>query len=334
MDTNLLWTGAMWHEKETMDKRDFVAGDVFWIPSEEELNKQKSISLTKALLKTTNQSCVPSCTAHSLCHLISIQNIIESSTQDIFVDPKDQWENNQWRPTVCSWRWDYLEVALKTANKNWVKGTIKGKPFTFELDGYNYESRTTFWKDLIFKLIAYRLRNSWPLYVAFRGNGQVSLEISRGERVTEITLAEDSYWHAVILTWIKFDDNWNLERVEFINSWSPNTENTEEEKLISSFKIKWDLFSKLIDNGIFWRRYFLSFDKANMPTENLFIDYNVWSEPEHTEAVKRAKEFGIVKWVKTDIWYKLEPHVPISRLQVILIVYRVAMRLLKKLGKE
>jgi hypothetical protein len=55
------------------------------------------------------------------------------------------------------------------------------------------------------------------------------------------------------------------------------------------------VFEQLIKNAIRGRRYFLVFDKKDMIDKPLFIDYAKGSEAEHTEAVRWAKETGIIK---------------------------------------
>ena len=320
-----LGTGALWHDKETMDQRDYLAWDVL---AETEI-KEETVSYTKALLQTTHQSCVPSCTAHSLCHVVAIQNILEESTQDIFVDPKDQWENNQWRPTLCSWRWDYLEVALDKLRKNGVKGKVRGKDFVFNIAWSAFESWTSKPYPEMFAFLAGRLKQVWPLYVAFRWNSKIYNEISAGEIKTFFTLSETDGWHAVAFTGVNFEN----KELEFINSRNPNTENINGEKKLSSFNISFDLFARLIAEGIFGWRYFIAYDDDNMLKDPLFIDYAEWSEPEHTEAVTRAKEIGLVVGVKKPMGYALEPHSSMTRLQVILVLFRFGKWVLKQIGK-
>ena len=324
-DSTELGTGALWHEPQDMDQRDYLASDIL---AEADL-VEKSVSYTKALLQTTHQSCVPSCTAHSLCHVISIQNILEEKTQEIFVDPKDQWESNQWRKTVCSWRWDYLEVALEKLRQNGVKGTVRGKPFVFKITWTAFESWTSRPYPEMFGFLAGRLRQVWPLYVAFRGNSKIYNECSAGEIKTFFTLAETDWGHAVALTGINFEK----KELEFINSWNVNTDNIAGEKKLSSFKISFDLFARLVAGGIFGRRYFIAYDDDNMLKDPLFIDYAEWNSKEDTEAVTRAKENGLVIGVKKPNWQALEPYANITRLQVILIMYRFWKWVLKQLGK-
>lgn len=248
-----------------MDRRDRVASSVLWEPTQEDLDNVWTIIYTKAIKETVNQNCVPSCTANALCHIVEIQNVLEEKTQDIFVDHKYQWENNQWRKWECSWPWYHLESAIKKLHANWVKGNIEDKDFLFEIDWYAYD---TWNKPNLFKYIAYRLKQSrQPLYVVFAWNRQISLEIYRGERTTDLMMKEKTYNHAVCLSGVDFEQQY----VYFTNSRNHNTNNIDWEKKISSFKIKFDLFEKLVKRGVFNWRFFLIFDKENMVNENLLV---------------------------------------------------------------
>lgn len=326
-----LWAWAIWKDPEEADQRDFVAWDVFGTPSDDELSKVESISLTNMILETVNQWCVPSCTANSLCHLIHIQNAVEEMTTDIWVDHDDQWINNQWKRKVCQWETgDYLERALQTLYKNWVKWKISWRDFVFKIDWYAFQSWTSDGFDKMLRIAAYRMdKLNQPLYVAFRWNNRISLEISQWERKTLIGMQDQTYGHAVWWTGVDFERKY----VEFVNSRHHNTVNGVWQKKISSFKISFDLFEKLIKNSMRGWRYFIPFDAKNMTEKPLFVDYAQWSEPEHTEVVKWAKDNGIVKGVPSPQWPRLEPHASTTRLQNILMLYRVAKWILSEVAK-
>lgn len=314
------WTWAVRKEEWDHDLRDFLAWDVVWMPTDEQLNKAKSISLTSYLKQTTDQWCVPSCTAHSLCHIVTIQNIIEESTQNIYVDVDDQWINNQGKKKVCSGEtWDYLERAVKTLHKNWVSGMVRWENFTFNIDWYAYESLKTFEFEKMLKLFAYRMRElNQPLYCAFKWNAQISKEISIGEWISIITLQAATYGHAVAMSAINFEERW----VEFANSWNKNNNNKAGEKKISSFRISFDVFEKLIENGIRWWRYRFIIDQKNMIAKPLFIDFAKWQTQEATDAVARAKETWMIQWVPSELGPKLEPYRAMTRIEYIIAEYR------------
>jgi hypothetical protein len=321
---------AEWLSPEEMDERDFVAGDVVWLPSDKELDEVPSIDLSKVPMETIDQWCVPSCTAVGVCHSVLIQNVLDHKTVDLSVSAIDQWEANQKRIRECKGRWDYLETAVHSLYKNGVKGKVLGKDFRFKIDGHMYESWKVFPFDKMLKLMAYRIgKLKQPLYLAFRGNYQISKEITEGRWKTVITLDESTYGHATLWTAVIFEE----KDIVITNSRDHNTLNVEWKKKLSTFRISFDVFEKLLANGIFGWRYFLTFDKKDMATEKLFVDYATGTEPEHTEAVTWVKENGIVKWVPSPQWARLEPHTNITRLQVIIMIYRAVMWLLKKLGK-
>lgn len=326
-----LGAGALWKEPHEMDERDFVAGDVVWLPSDKELDEVKSIDLSRVQMETINQGCVPSCTAVALTHNVTIQNILDHKTVDLSASAIDQRENNQKRIWECKWRWDYLENAVGTLYKNGVKWKILGKDFVFKIDWHMYESWKVFPFDKMLKLMAYRIGSlKQPLYLAFRANSKISREITEWRWKTVIKLDETTYGHATLWTAVIFEEN----DVKITNSRDFNTDNMNGDRKLSTFRISFDVFEKLLANGIFGWRYFLTFDKKDMASEKLFVDYATGTEQEHTDAVTWVKENGIVKWVPSPQWPRLEPHTNVTRLQVIIMIYRAFMWLLKKLGKE
>ena len=63
----------------------------------------------------------------------------------------------------------------------------------------------------------------------------------------------------------------------------------------------------------------------------LFKDftYNKWEEA--SEAVKWAKDNWIIKWIEHSDWERyLEPNSPVTRLQILIILYRLVKTFIKR----
>ena len=71
-------------------------------------------------------------------------------------------------------------------------------------------------------------------------------------------------------------------------------------------------------------RYRVLYDKKDVTMEKLFNDFTGYNEHDEAyQAVKRAKEAGVIKGVPTALWPRLEPNRPITRLETLLVLYRL-----------
>lgn len=306
---------------EEADPRDYEAEFVFGEITNEMLeNLPRKVDLIGIIDETYNQGNVGACTAYGITHNVLIQNIINRGTNKIFVDPKYQWVHNQWKVLLPNTWWDYLEHAASTLKNNGIKWTLEnGKQHIFKIDWYVTEAVDTDFQRFL-KIITYRLANNQPLYRQLRGTQPIWRECSNWEIVTEYTLAGTTWWHAL--------DLWSIDRdrrkVGFVNSWHWNAQNNAWEYKISKFEIGFDLFEKLLKNKIFNRRYWILFHKEDIPMDNLFIDFaGCDKDSEEYKAVKRAKDNGVIKGVPTPLGNRLEPNRPMTRLETLLVLYRM-----------
>lgn len=318
---NEFTTGALCKSPEEMDKRDFQTEMVMWTVTDEMLKDlPEEVDLIKEINETYKQGSIPCCTATALCHAVLIENIFDHLNNKIFLDQKKQWTENQGKERKADESGDYLENALKGARKNGIKGKLADwTDFSFKIDGYSYSGVNTDFERFL-KTIAYYLKIKKPLYWNLRGNSKTSKEMSAGEIKTVYKLSETTWGHAVVLWKIDF----KRKIVWFANSRQRNTVNEEWTKTLSVFEISFDIFEQLIKNNVFGWRYREVRDFKDIKSEALFIDFaGVDTDTEQYKAVKRAKENWYIKGVPQEWWNRLEPNRPMTRLEMLLVLFRI-----------
>jgi len=318
---NEFTTGALCKSPEEMDKRDFETEMVMGTVTDEMLKDlPEEIDLIKEINETYKQGSIPCCTATALCHAVLIENIFDHLNNKIFLDQKKQWTENQGKERKADESGDYLENALKGARKNGIKGKLAdGTDFSFKIDGYSYSGVNNDFERFL-KVITYYLKIKKPLYWNFRGNSKTSKEMSAGEIKTVYKKSETTWGHAIVLWKIDF----KRKIVWFANSRQRNTVNKEWTKTLSVFEISFDIFEQLIKNNVFGWRYREIRDFKDIKSEALFIDFaGVDTDTEQYKAVKRAKDNWYIKGVPQEWWNRLEPNRPMTRLEMLLVLYRI-----------
>lgn len=318
---NEFTTGALCKSPEDMDARDFQTEMVMWTVTDEMLKDlPEEIDLIKEMEESYKQWSIPCCTATALCHAVLIENIFDHKTNKLFLDQKKQRVDNQWKKREANESGDYLENALKGARKNWIKWKLADwSDFSFKIDGYSYSGIEKDFERFL-KVIAYYLNIKKPLYWNLRGNTTTSKEMSAGEIKTVYAQKDTNWWHAVALGKIDF----KRKIVWFVNSRQRNTVNKNWSKTLSVFEISFDIFKKLLENDVFGWRYWEIWDFKDIKPDALFIDFaNVDENSESFKAVKRAKENWYIKGVPQAWWNRLEPNRPMTRLEMLLVLYRI-----------
>lgn len=305
---------------DEIDVRDYQSEYVLGIPTQEEIdNLPRKIDLIKIMEETYLQpSWIGCCTAMGISHTILAMEILERNMKDIYVDYKYQWVVNQWKKREKNSGWDFLENAAHTLKKNWVKWKINWKDFVFKIDWYTTEEVGTDFNKFL-KNAARHLSNNRPLYWAIRGNAQTWKECNAWE-IKTVYPFKWTQGHAIMLWGIDFD----RKKVKICNSWSWNSKNEDDRISISSFEISFDVLEKLIKNWVLNFRFWLFYNYIDLPMAKLFDDF-VWYE-ENTEAYKAvewAKTNGIIKGTPTTNGARLEPNRPATRLEILLILYRI-----------
>lgn len=311
---------AKWLEQYEADPRDFKVWDILWNPTDKDIqelpNKTENRKLTP---KTINQGCVPSCTASAGTNVLLFQNAKEKDFKmnSIHID-NEYIREMMWHENVCDETGDYLENFLKTITKHQPIWTINEKGWTFPISRYSFEKMPE--TDQEFEEMKYWIYHQWPLYFATLGNKTLRKELNDWEAKTIVTPETRTGWHA--LWWIiDYDDK--KEELWCLNTWNPNYER-DNKKPISMFKMSYNYFKRAIKSWQFSWRYWIIYDKMEEVDEpRLFPDYNPEQDTEQYKAVKWAKDNNIIKGAKhSDGDRYLEPHRPLTRLEMILILYR------------
>lgn len=304
-----LW--AKFLEEYEYDRRDFEAGNVLGEPTEEELkNLPESVDLLKKYNNNfyVNQWRLNSCTAASWYNILTQQLAWQIHNDKII------WEYCYTLIQMGHWcippdTWDYLENVWKTIKKNGYKVNINWQSLIKNIKRYMFARATV-------ENIKYYLSKGYLLHYAFRWNKKIWREMIKWEIKT--TDYKPTWWHAVAI--YGYDKNY----VYFMNSRKPNDWRKYVEEY-SIFRITWENFKKLLKNRLAnWRFWIVDLEPNK--EEMLFEDYKWQPWTEQYEAVKFMKENWIIKGEN----WKLYPGRPATRLEIIVMLYRIIKFLLSK----
>ena len=216
--------------EELADERDFKAEQAIEIDWSKKL--PDSFSLWKRIYKTNYQWSIGSCTANSTSHGVQILNVkkwwVKPTTNNIITpDWEDLW-TKMWHDPKKYEGWDYLENAVSTALKEWIR-TIEWWEARFDA----YATWEFSHDDKGIETIKRYLYQGCPIVWLLKWNKQTWNEISAWEIKT--VPENTSWWHAIAVVWW---DKWGLW---FINSWNPN----DAEKRKSRFYVSNAILKKL-----------------------------------------------------------------------------------------
>ena len=240
--------------KDMADERDFKAEQAIELDYSIEL--PESFSLGERIYKTNYQWTIGSCTANSTSHGVQILNVkkkwVKPTTCNIITPDWEDLRTKMWHNPKIYDGWDYVERAVSTALKNWIR-TIEGGEVKFDAYATNEFSHD----DKGIETIKRYLYNGNPIVWLIKWNKKMWNEMSAWE-VKSIP-DNTTWWHAIALVgW----DKWGLW---FINSWHPN----DWKWLKSRFYISNNIMKKL-----WWRlnyRYWILYieDDAKLDPEYL-----------------------------------------------------------------
>lgn len=299
-------------EKFEADPRDIKLWDVLWIPTEAELDKLPSyVNLSYLLDRTIDQWAVPSCTSHAKGHENLIRQAIDYWSTNIQVYPKEFREKVMWHQNITNETGDTLENNLENEYKYWFPwADPKNEATNFKSANYWYVPFKQSGIDI--KILKYRISQNLIPYMACYGNKTIRNEMNQWEVKTSITRSQSTWGHAFIAIWVDAD------YIHFINSWKPNNWD------ISEFSMSHQVFMEAVKKGMFYWRYRITYDiKDFIEWTPLFPDYTANEDTEEYQAVKRAKDKWLIQWVTHSDWKRyLEPYRPLTRLEMLLILYR------------
>lgn len=216
--------------EELADERDFKAEEAIQIDWSVKL--PESFSLGERIYKTNYQWAIGSCTANSTSHWVQILNVkkkwVKPTNSNIITPDWEDLRTKMWHnPKKYDW-WDYLENAVSTALKNWIKTVEWGEA---KFDAYATQEFTR--NDKWIETIKRYLYQGCPIVWLIKWNKQMWNEMSAWEVKT--IPDNTTWWHAIaVVGW----DKWGLW---FINSWKAN----DPEKRKSRFYISNTVLKKL-----------------------------------------------------------------------------------------
>ena len=209
--------------EETMDQRDFKAEEAVEIDMNVQL--PDNFSLWERVYKTNYQGKYWSCTSNATAHAVQVlavkRNGIKPKNSNIITPNRKDLRVNMWHDiNDVNDSWDYVEKAVETAHKMWIKSEETWEPIYY--DNYCYKSfaRNLEWVQMI-KQYIYQI---WPVVRCMRWNKNTWSELTRWLFVTKLTAAQTTGWHAICA--VGFDKWW----IRFLNSRTPNDDNKDKSR--------------------------------------------------------------------------------------------------------
>ena len=200
--------------EDMMDSRDFKAEEVIQLDYSLELPKH--FSLGERIYKTNYQNGWWSCTSNATSHGYQVLKVEEKWVKPtdgniITPDWKDLWTNMWHDLNDKNDSGDYVEKAINTALKYWIKTEEWG---VVNIDGYTYQDWTA--DDKWIELLKRYLYEWFPIVRCLRGNATTWKELSAGQIKSVIQIKDRNWGHAVCL--VGWDEWWFW----FVNSWKTN----------------------------------------------------------------------------------------------------------------
>ena len=216
----------------------------------------QSFSLWQWIYKTSNQWSLWACTSLWTTHWVQILIVKKNweipTTKNILTPEwKDLWSKMWHSTTKYDW-WDYVEVAVNTALKQWILIEENWKLAKF--DWYAYWDWDSSEYDKNIDMMKRYIYNWNPIVWCVRWNKKMWSEMSAWEVKTVPT--NITWWHCIALVW--YDDSWFW----FINSWTPNDINKRKSRFHISYSIMKKIWPKF--NWRYWILYVKS-DAAKDP---------------------------------------------------------------------
>lgn len=183
-------------------------------------------SLWEWIYETQNQWALWSCTSMWTTHATQILNVkkkwVKPTDSNIITpDWKDLW-SKMWHSITTYDGWDYVEKAINTALKEWIKTKEKWDLVKFDWYAYWQWERTEKWIEMMKRYIY-----NWnPIVWAVRWDKTMRSEMLVWEikSVPKTT----TWWHCIAVVW--FDKWWFW----FINSRYPNDNNKRKSRFYVS----------------------------------------------------------------------------------------------------
>lgn len=215
--------------------------------ADEAINIDKLISLPEfyslweRIYETQNQGSIWSCTAMWTSHSVQILAVkdkwIKPTNNNIITINWRDLRSKMWHNPYKYDGWDYVEKAVSTALKQWIKTVEKWDEVKFDWYAYWDWNSDEYDKDIdMMKRYLY----AWcPIVWCVRWDKKMWTEMTKWEVVS--VPASPTGWHCIAL--VGWDANWFW----FINSWSANDDNKRKSRFHVSYtnmKKIWPKFNR------------------------------------------------------------------------------------------
>jgi len=203
--------GCLSLPEDMVDERDFKAEEA--IELDWSVKLPDSFSLWEWIYKTNYQGSIGSCTSNSTSHGVQILNVkknwVKPTTSNIITPDWKDLRTKMWHNPEIYEGWDYLEKAVSTALKEWIK--------TEEWGEAKFDAFATWdWAadDKSIETIKRYLYKGCPIVRLIKWDRKMWSEMTAGE---VNTVPKTTPWgHAVAVV------GWDKGGLWFINSWNPN----------------------------------------------------------------------------------------------------------------
>lgn len=255
----LYWNDAVWLMPELLEKnewnwkKDPLEFVTIWdikyvarpINSIENIWQLESYNIEVEWNHTycVNNIKVHNCTSMWTTHATQILNVkkwwVKPTNSNIITPDRKDLRSKMWHSTTKYDGWDYVEKAVNTALKEWIKTVEKWDEVKFDWYAYWDWERTDKWLEMLKRYIY-----NWnPVVWCIRWDSKMRREMSAWEIKSVPTTT--TWWHCIAVVW--FDAWWFW----FINSWTPNDNNKRK----SRFYVSNTMMKKLAFNWRYWILY-------------------------------------------------------------------------------
>jgi len=275
MENFVVWT--LTKSEIEADPRDLKAEVVLPVPTAEDLKNLPEECHNEAFIGATYyQNGWGSCTSLGATHSMLIQNVkelatlnpeiaseigakLKSGVNPIELDRKDLWTKMGHKLEDMNDSGDYVEKALLTTNKQWIKGKDwNGNDVVFF--GLNYADSWNYTNQMLKYWIT-----KYPVVIVISGTNQTWNEMMSGEVKTIIEKVHSTWAHCICICW--YDKYWIIvANSRKANDWT---------KKKCLFRISRANIPEMVKVWMLNRRYRVEFDKKDSVLDlDLYMEEN------------------------------------------------------------
>lgn len=249
--------GCLTLSQDMMDERDFIAWDT--IELDTSIKLPDSFSLWEWIRKTNYQNGRGSCTSNGTAHWVQILCVKKGwkkpETENIITPDRKDLRSKMWHDlNNKDDSWDYVEKAVNTALKNWIKAV---EWWECKFDWFCYGQRAC--NDESIETMKRYLYRGCPIVRCLRWNKTTRSELTKWELKTILPVTQRTGGHCIALV------GWDKGGLRFVNSWTAN----DWKGMKSRFYVSNETLKK--SWGTFNRRYRVLFNKEDAKKDPAYL---------------------------------------------------------------